>query len=83
MPLLEEWGVPNRLATESDFPGCFDGSVTGLADYWLASLGLAELAEVEIFASGPTPLLQAIEQLARRHGVPCQPAALGGGTPTR
>lgn len=72
MPLLEEWGVPSRLATKSDFPGCFDGFVTGLADAWLASLGPAELAEVEIFACGPTPMLQATAQLARRHGVPCQ-----------
>src|SRR5947208_15829694 len=25
MPLLDEWGVASRLATRSDFPGCFDG----------------------------------------------------------
>lgn len=72
MPLLEEWGVPSRLATKSDFPGCFDGFVTALADAWLQSLGATELAEVEIFACGPTPMLQATAQLARRHGVPCQ-----------
>jgi dihydroorotate dehydrogenase electron transfer subunit len=72
MPLLEEWGVPSRLATKSDFPGCFDGFVTALADAWLKSLGATELAEVEIFACGPTPMLQATAQLARRYGVPCQ-----------
>ena len=72
MPLLEEWGVPSRLATRSDFPGCFDGFVTALADAWLKSLGPAELAEVEIFSCGPTPMLQATAQLARRYGVPCQ-----------
>jgi dihydroorotate dehydrogenase electron transfer subunit len=72
MPLLEEWGVPSRLATCSDFPGCFAGFVTELADLWLASLGSAELAEVEIFACGPTPMLEASAALARRYGVPCQ-----------
>jgi len=72
MPLLEEWGVPSRLATKSDFPGCFDGFVTALADAWLASLGPTELAEVEIFACGPTPMLEATAQVARRHSVPCQ-----------
>ena len=72
MPLLEEWGVPSRLATKSDFPGCFDGFVTGLADAWLTSLGPTELAEVEVFACGPTPMLQATAQLARSYGVPCQ-----------
>ena len=72
MPLLEEWGVPSRLASGSDFPGCFAGFVTELADAWLASLGPSELAEVEIFACGPTPMLAASAALARRYGVPCQ-----------
>jgi dihydroorotate dehydrogenase electron transfer subunit len=72
MPLLEEWGVPSRLASRSDFPGCFAGLVTELAATWLASLGSAELAEVEIFSCGPTPMLAASAALARRYGVPCQ-----------
>ena len=72
MPLLEEWGVPSRLASGSDFPGCFPGFVTELADAWLGSLGPAELAEVEIFSCGPTPMLAASAALARRRGVPCQ-----------
>lgn len=72
MPLLEEWGVPSRLASKSDFPGCFDGWVTELADAWLGSLGPAELAEVEIFSCGPTSMLDATGELARRYAVPCQ-----------
>jgi len=72
MPLLEEWGVPSRLASGSDFPGCFPGFVTELADAWLGSLGPAELAEVEIYSCGPTPMLAASAALARRRRVPCQ-----------
>ncbi|MBS0581428.1 MAG: dihydroorotate dehydrogenase electron transfer subunit [Proteobacteria bacterium] len=72
MPLLEEWGVPSRLASKADFPGCYPGFVTELAEEWLKSLGPAELAEVEIFACGPTPMLRATAALARRHGLPCQ-----------
>jgi dihydroorotate dehydrogenase electron transfer subunit len=72
MPLLEEWNVPSRLASRSDFPGCFPGLVTELADAWLGSLGSAELAQVEIFSCGPTPMLAASAGLARRYGVPCQ-----------
>ncbi|HUA88002.1 MAG TPA: dihydroorotate dehydrogenase electron transfer subunit [Steroidobacteraceae bacterium] len=72
MPLLEEWQVPSRLASKSDFPGCFSGFVTELADHWLASLGSTERGEVEIFACGPTPMLRATAALARRHQVPCQ-----------
>jgi dihydroorotate dehydrogenase electron transfer subunit len=72
MPMLEEWGIASRLASKADFPGCFDGFVTALADAWLASLGPAELAEVEIFSCGPTPMLEATAKVARRYGVPCQ-----------
>jgi dihydroorotate dehydrogenase electron transfer subunit len=72
MPLLEEWGVPSRLASCAEFPGCFAGFVTALADHWLTSLGPPELAQVEVFACGPTPMLKACAALARKHGVPCQ-----------
>jgi dihydroorotate dehydrogenase electron transfer subunit len=72
MPLLDEWGVPSRLASRADFPGCFPGFVTQLADAWLKSLGPKELGEVEIFACGPMPMLEVTAQVARRYGVPCQ-----------
>jgi dihydroorotate dehydrogenase electron transfer subunit len=72
MPLLDGWGVPSRLATLAGFPGCFDGYVTDLAAAWLSSLDERALAEVEMFACGPTPMLQATARVARRFGVPCQ-----------
>jgi dihydroorotate dehydrogenase electron transfer subunit len=72
MPLLEDWGVPSRLATLAGFAGCYDGYVTNLAAEWLGSLDEAALAEVEMFACGPTPMLQAAAKVARRFGVPCQ-----------
>jgi dihydroorotate dehydrogenase electron transfer subunit len=72
MPLLEDWGVPSRLATLAGFAGCYDGYVTALAAEWLGSLDSAGLAEVEMFACGPTPMLQAAAKVARRFGVPCQ-----------
>lgn len=72
MPLLEEWDIPSRLASRAGFPGCFEGYVTELAGEWLGSLSSAALAEVELFACGPTPMLAAAAQLARRYAVPCQ-----------
>ena len=72
MPLLEEWGVPSRLASAAEFPGCYPGFVTELAAVWLASLTRAQLAEVEIFSCGPTAMLKASAQLAQRFRVPCQ-----------
>ena len=72
MPLLEEWGIASRLATKAGFAGCYDGHVPALADEWLATLGPEELAQVEIFACGPTAMLKATAAVARRHGVACQ-----------
>ena len=72
MPLLDEWGIASRLASGSGFPGCYEGFVTELADIWLKALTPPELAEVEIFACGPTPMLAASARLARRYGIACQ-----------
>jgi dihydroorotate dehydrogenase electron transfer subunit len=72
MPLLEEWGVPSRLATLAGFPGCFAGYVTELGAAWLGSLAPTELAEVAMYACGPTPMLAAVARLAQRFALPCQ-----------
>jgi dihydroorotate dehydrogenase electron transfer subunit len=72
MPLLDDWGIPSRLTTRSGYAGCFDGYVTQLADAWLGSLGAATRAEVEIFACGPTVMLEATAKLAVKYGLACQ-----------
>ncbi len=72
MPLLEDWGIPSRLASRAGRAGCFDGYVTELAAHWLATLGAKELSEVEIFACGPTPMLEACARVAQRLGVAAQ-----------
>jgi dihydroorotate dehydrogenase electron transfer subunit len=72
MPLLDDWGVPSRLATLAGFAGCYDGYVTELAARWLESLDPHALGQVEVFACGPTPMLQATARLARRFALPCQ-----------
>ena len=72
MPLLDEWGVPSRLASNAGYAGCYSGHVTELAGAWLTALAAAERAEVEIFACGPTPMLAATAALARKFALPCQ-----------
>lgn len=72
MPMLDEWGIPSRLASLAGYPGCHEGYVTDLAAAWLASLDRAALAEVEMFACGPTVMLKATAAVARRFDVPCQ-----------
>jgi dihydroorotate dehydrogenase electron transfer subunit len=72
MPMLDEWGIPSRLASFAGYAGCYEGYVTDLAASWLASLDAAALAEVEMFACGPTVMLKATAAVAKRFNVPCQ-----------
>ncbi len=72
MPLLDDWGIPSRLASLQGYPGCFEGYVTDLARHWLESLDAQALAEVEVFSCGPHPMLAAVARLARDFDLPCQ-----------
>ena len=72
MPLMEDWNIPSRLASLQGYPGCYQGYVTDLARHWLSKLDQKALAETEIFACGPTPMLKAAAQLAQQFGVPSQ-----------
>lgn len=72
MPLIEDWGVASRLASQQEFAGCYQGYVTDLARAWLDRLDERGLAQVEIFACGPHPMLQAVARLAGDYRLPCQ-----------
>jgi dihydroorotate dehydrogenase electron transfer subunit len=72
MPLMEDWGLPSRLASKQGYAGCFDGFITDLARAWLKTLDAKTLAEVEIFACGPTPMLKAAALLAQEFRIPSQ-----------
>lgn len=72
MPLLDDWGIPSRLASQQDYPGCHQGYVTDLARLWLDSLDPGVREEVEIFSCGPHPMLQAVVDLAREYELPVQ-----------
>lgn len=36
LPLLNDWGIAVRIASELGRPGCYDGSIEQLASLWLA-----------------------------------------------
>ena len=72
MPLLEDWGIPSRLASLQGYPGCHDGYVTDLGRRWLDGLSDAERAEVGVYACGPHPMLEAVVRLAREYDLPVQ-----------
>ncbi len=72
MPLLEDWGIASRLASLQGYPGCHQGYVTDLARAWLDTLDEAQWAQVEVFACGPHPMLEAVARLAEDYDLPCQ-----------
>jgi len=72
MPLMEDWGIPSRLASLQGYPGCFEGYVTDLARAWLDALSPQQRNEVEVFGCGPHPMLQAVAAMAADYQIPCQ-----------
>jgi dihydroorotate dehydrogenase electron transfer subunit len=72
MPLLDDWGIPSRLASRQGYAGCFDGFVTDLARAWLKRLDSQVRDEIEVYACGPTPMLRAAAEVAAEFGLPCQ-----------
>lgn len=69
---LEQQNIPSRLASLQGYDGVHKGYVTGLGHGWLASLSADELAEVQVFACGPEPMLEAAAKLAAEFSLPCQ-----------
>ena len=72
--LLEQWGVPSRLASNAGLAGAHRGYITDLARDALQAMTDAERAEAQVFACGPTPMLKAVAKLARELDLPCQVA---------
>ncbi|CAH9016858.1 dihydroorotate dehydrogenase electron transfer subunit [Candidatus Nitrosacidococcus sp. I8] len=72
MPLLENWKIPNRLASLQGYPGCYEGYVTDLARLWLTSLSTPQRQEIALYACGPHPMLAATAKLANEFNLPCQ-----------
>lgn len=78
MPLLEDWGMPSRIAHTQGRPGCFEGAVGELARLWLDALPNAQRAKTEIFVSGSNALINAVTTLAHQYQMPCQALLLAG-----
>ena len=72
MTLLEDLSIPSRLTSKQGYSGCYDGYIHELADHWLSHLDPETRTQVEIFACGPTAMLQAVAGLSRSHGLSCQ-----------
>jgi dihydroorotate dehydrogenase electron transfer subunit len=72
--LLEQWGVPSRLASNAGLAGAHRGYITDLARDALQAMPDGARRETQVFACGPTPMLKAVAKLARDFDLPCQVA---------
>jgi dihydroorotate dehydrogenase electron transfer subunit len=72
--LLEQWGIPSRLASNAGIAGALRGYITDLARDALQAMTDQERNETQLFACGPTPMLKAVARLARDFELPCQVA---------
>jgi len=74
LKLLEDFGVPSRLASNAGLAGAFAGHVTDLARGEFRRLDAQALAETQFLACGPEPMLEAAAKLAAEFDLPCQVA---------
>jgi dihydroorotate dehydrogenase electron transfer subunit len=74
LELLEQWGVPSRLASRAALSGCFPGLITDLARAWLTAQKPEALAQTQLLGCGPMPMLRAVADLAHSFALPCQVA---------
>jgi dihydroorotate dehydrogenase electron transfer subunit len=70
LPLLEERGIPSRLASLQGYPGCYQGYVTDLAERWIGERG--HTGDLVVYACGPHAMLEALAGVCRRLRIPCQ-----------
>lgn len=71
MPLMEDWGIACRLASQQGYAGTFEGLVTELAQHWLDHSNVPR-DQIEIFACGPTPMLKAVQRMAAQYQLPAE-----------
>ncbi|MEJ2059356.1 MAG: hypothetical protein P8Y64_02555 [Gammaproteobacteria bacterium] len=69
-PLLEDWGIPSRICSRVERPGCFGGAAIDLARLWLDSLPESRRRAVHILALAVP--IEPIAALASDFGLDCQ-----------
>jgi dihydroorotate dehydrogenase electron transfer subunit len=68
VPEMEAINIPSRLASLQDYKGVHKGFVTDLAREWMKA-NPEQHNNIEIFACGPEPMLQAVAALAAEYKI--------------
>lgn len=72
VPLMEDLGIPSRLASQQGYAGCYQGYVTDLARAHLQNLDARQRQQTAIYACGPHAMLAATARLAKEFDLPAQ-----------
>ena len=72
MALLEDLSIPSRLSSKQGYAGCFNGYIHELAEQWIEHFDTKERTHIEVFACGPTPMLQAVAKVSQQFSLACQ-----------
>lgn len=48
IPLLEDWGIPSRLASVNENPGVYEGNVEDLANIWLLHIQTKPIVKISV-----------------------------------
>ena len=72
IPIMDNWQILCRLASEYYKKGIFTGFVTDLADIYIKQLSQQQKKQIEFFACGPYPMLEVVHKLALKYNAPCQ-----------
>jgi dihydroorotate dehydrogenase electron transfer subunit len=70
VPSLEEFGIASRLASELGLPGCYEGTVLGMAEEWLQAIEPSVQAQINITVVGGDDLARSAQDVGRRLGLP-------------
>lgn len=69
MPLLEDWGIASRIASTTDQPGTFDGSLVALADYVLAHMPRDDAGAITFVAAGTNEFVERLSTLREKYRI--------------
>ena len=72
MSELQAQSIDSRLCSKQGYSGFYNGYIHELAECWVKQLTHEQLAQIEVFACGPEPMLKAVAKFSQQYDLSCQ-----------